>query len=217
MTIKLSALDSTKETYYALLEGINDLSRSFVVRLLNALINDAHKATEFKLFEGRDLSAPNSGLNRKKIGYRPIFELSGYASMDFLNRIRSGKFLSLKLIKHKANVELGKRTYLSTQQQEVSFRVKEDELKKFKGDVWEDIKVAFGAAASEEWTAAEFSMKADTGQTVKVHYDLETENFSQLKFVRATHLNDIDPPLADGAEVVVQHLAKSMIRKRDSY
>ena len=114
-------------------------------------------------------------------------------------------------------MELGKRTYLSTQQQEVSFRVNEKELKKFKGDVWDDIKVAFGDAALEEWTAAEFTMKADTGQTVKVHYDLETENFSQLKFVRATHLHSIDPPLADAAEQVVPHLATGMIKKRDSY
>ncbi|WP_022695995.1 hypothetical protein [Ponticaulis koreensis] len=216
LLIELDAQDETNQSYYAMLENVPTLSRTLIVGLINFIVNSAHKESEHKLFEGYDLTAPQGGRNRQKLGYRPIVDMFGYASLDFIKMITDGQLKSIKLIKTEVQSSFGQRSYLDPQPHEQKFKVDKKNLKKFTGNVWEDIQLCLVDAAAEDWSAAEFTVNDGT-KDFTVQYDLDTENFSQKKFVRSHLLENIDPRLSDASTGVVEHLCKRIIAtKKDA-
>jgi hypothetical protein len=215
LVLDRDALDATNCRYYALLESVNGLNRSHISTLLNAVIRQYHNGVDDGLFQGEDLSGARDRTGHPKtIGYRPLVHLEPLPSTDFISALNAGGLKGVTLRKKQVVTKLGQRSYLAPKSHEIELKVDSKKLRKFSGNIWDDLSIAINAEA-QDWDEAEVIFDDGEGRRGRTKVNTKTLDILDETYVKRSFITGITPPLNDSSPGVLPHMVAAMIGVRN--
>lgn len=204
--LSLDPLPNKPNQYLAVIERVTGVGRVYIQRLLNALLQGQYK-TDPTTFQSEDLAGRKvrSGAP-KMVSFRPLFELVGHPSDEFINDIDAGRFTGMTLVQSSTETQVGGRSYLKPEEKTLRVKVSNNSTVQ---NLWDDLKSAL-ASESSNWSKAGIKFKSSDGRASTVTLDLATGNVLDENFVKKTRLSGITPFLDFSAQSIVAHFETKM-------
>ncbi len=204
--LSLDPLPSKPDQYLAVIERVTGVGRVYIQRLLNALIQGQYKADP-STFQCEDLAGRKTRNGAPKmIAFRPLFELVGHPSDEFINDIDAGRFTGMTLVQSSTATQIGGRSYLKPDEKTLRVKVSNHSTVQ---NLYDDLKAAL-AAESSNWSQARIKFKSSDGRASTVTLDVATGNVLDENFVKKTRLSGITPFLDFSAQGIVPHFEERM-------
>lgn len=191
--------------YCAMLERANGVSSSIVVRLLQSILRRQYKADP-NLFTCDDISGARTRDGRpKQIGFRPMIEMAGLPSDQFIADLEEGTLKEVQLIEQREAKQVGARPWLVEDQKVI--RLSAQNSGGVIEEIWNDLKGLFAEKAEEGFDRARIKFKRADGQMDTVDVDPETGGLLDQRYVKAKKVSGINPPMDECADAIVPHFA----------
>jgi hypothetical protein len=192
--------------YGAVLEKANNLSSTIVARLFQSILRVQYQKNP-NLFTCDDISGAKTRDGKpKQVGFRPMLELSGLPSEQFIADLEEGTLKEIELIEQHEERQVGARPWLVENQKIIKLAAKNTGAI---AGLWVDLKELFIEKAQEHgFNRARIRFKRADGQHDKVDIDPETGGLLDQRYVKAKNINGIDPPMDECAEGIVHHFAE---------
>ncbi len=206
LSVSLRPQAGTPNTYLAMLEKANGVNSTLVLRLLQSIFRELYRADE-NLFTCDDISgARDRNGNPKKVGFRPMLELKGLPSEQFIADLEEGSLQEIHLIEDKERKQFGACAWLHEKQNVV--RLTPGAGVPGVAQLWGNLKGVFSAEAKNGYKKARIKFRRADGQPDTVEVDAETGALLDQRYVKAKRIGDIDPPLDECADAIVPHFAQ---------
>ena len=191
--------------YGAVLEKANNLSSTIVTRLFQSILRIQYQANP-NLFTCDDISGARTRDGKpKQVGFRPMLELSGLPSEQFIADLEEGTLKEIQLIEQQEERQVGARPWLVENQKVIKLAAKNAGAI---AGLWGDLTGLFAEKAQDGINRARIKFVRADGQTDTVDIDPETGGLLDQRYVKAKTISAIDPPMDECAEGIVQHFAE---------
>lgn len=203
-SVSLVPRDIGGSVYAAMLEKANNLSSTIVTRLFQSILRGQYKINP-NLFTCDDISGARTrdGLP-KQVGFRPMLELSGLPSDQFIADLEEGTLKEVQLIEQREERQVGARPWLVEDQMVTRLTAKGGGLV---AGLWQDLTGLFAEKAQAGVSKARIKFKRADGQLDTVDIDPETGGLLDQRYVKAKKVSDIEPPMDECADGIVDHFA----------
>lgn len=205
--VSLTTRAGTDCVYAAMLEQVSGVNSSLIVRLLQSILRKMYQADP-KLFVCDALNgARDRAGNPKKVGFRPMLDLRGLPSNQFVRDLEAGTVQEVQLIEEQNGEQLGARPWLRPDAKVMKFKVHDPGrlLKK----PWEELNKLFKEQSEAEgYQRARIKFKRDDGETDSVLIDSLTGDMLDRRYVKSKRFSDIDPGLDECSDGIVDHFAE---------
>lgn len=191
--------------YGAMLEKANNLSSTIVTRLFQSILRGQYQANP-ELFTCDDISGAKTRDGRpKQVGFRPMLELSGLPSDQFIADLEEGTLKEVQLIEQREERQVGARPWLVEDQKVIRLTAKGAGVI---AGLWDDLTGLFAEKARDGISRARIKFIRADGQTDTVDIDPETGGLLDQRYVKAKKVSGIDPPMDECADGIVDHFAQ---------
>ena len=191
--------------YIAMLEKNTGLNATFVTRLFQSILREMYKA-DGNLFVCDDISGARDRNGRpKQVGFRPMIELRGLPSDQFIADLENGSLQEILLIEDREGEQFGARPWLREKQRIVRVAPGAG-LQQIEG-LWNNLLGLFSEKARDGFRKARIKFKRADGSTENAEIDAETGALLDLRYVKAKRLTGINPALDECSDGIVPHLA----------
>jgi len=206
-TVSLSPRDAGGNVYSAILEKANNLSSTIVARLFQSILRAQYKSNP-NLFTCDDISGARTRDGKpRQVGFRPMIELSGLPSEQFIADLEAGTLKEIQLIEQKEERQVGSRPWLVENQKIVKLAAKNAGPI---SDMWGNLRELFTEKAQDGVNRARIKFKRADGQSDTVDIDPETGGLLDQRYVKAKTIFGIDPPMDECADGIVPHFAAAI-------
>lgn len=206
LSVSLSQQAGSPNTYLAMLEKANGVNSTLVLRLLQSILRELYRADE-NLFTCDDISgARDRNGSPKKVGFRPMLELRGLPSEQFISDLEEGSLQEIHLIEDKESKQFGAHPWLHEKQNVL--RLAAGAGVPGVSQLWNNLKGVFSAEAKKGYNKARIKFRRADGQADTVEVDAETGTLLDQRYVKAKRIGDVDPPLDECADAIVPHFAQ---------
>lgn len=205
MSVSLRQQTGMPNIYMAMIEKANGVNSTLVLRLLQSILREMYRADE-NLFTCDDISGARdrNGI-AKKVGFRPMLELRGLPSEQFIADLEEGSLQEIHLIEDKETKQFGAHPWLQEKQSVV--RLTPGAGVPGVSKLWRSLKGVFSDQAKNGFNKARIKFRRADGQTDAVEVDAETGALLDQRYVKAKRISDVDPPLDECADRIVDHFA----------
>ncbi|MGQ3213938.1 hypothetical protein [Shinella sp.] len=211
LTVSLAPKNVGGTAYSAALEKANGVSSTIVVRMIQGIFRRMYQADP-NLFTCPDLNGARTREGHiKRIGFRPMIELAGLPSEQFIMDIENGEIKEIQLIEESEERQIGARPWLIENQKVLKLAVQANGRPI--GRMWENLTGLFAEKAQEGISRARIKFKRPDGQVDTVDVDPETGGLLDQKYVKAKRISDLDPPMDECSDGVVPHFAAILRRE----
>jgi len=209
LLVSLTAEPETPNTYRVLLEKNTGLHRSHVNRLLHAILRTLYQE------DPTVFTCDHAGGQRtreglpKQVEFRPMLEFTGHPSESLIQELEQGELKEISLIHNEQQGPLGGRAWL--QKEERILKVKAKFTNRVR-NVWQNLQAVFAAQAQAGYEHARIKFKTQDGESASVDIDTATGNtLLHDKYVKSRRITDIDPPMDESSDEIVEHFATKLI------
>lgn len=204
-SVSLTPREVGGTVYGAVLEKANNLSSTIVARLFQSILRQQYQANP-NLFTCDDISGARTRDGKaKQVGFRPMLELSGLPSEQFIADLEEGTLKEVLLIEQKEERQVGARPWLVENQKVTKLAAKNAGMI---AGLWGDLTGLFAERAKEGISCARVKFQRADGQIDTVDIDPETGGLLDQRYVKAKTISDIDPPMDECADAIVDHFAE---------
>ena len=205
LTISLRQQNGMPNVYFAMLEKANGVNSTIVLRLLQSILRELYRADE-NLFTCDDISgARDRNGAPKRIGFRPMLELRGLPSDQFISDLEEGTLEEIHLIEDKEATQFGAHPWLN--QKESVVRLKAGVGVPGVAQLWGTLKQMFSAEAKKGYKKAKIKFRRADGEADAVDVDAETGALLDQRYIKSKRISAIDPPLDECSDHIVNHFA----------
>ncbi|WP_457587230.1 hypothetical protein [Ensifer canadensis] len=206
LSVSLRPEAGSPNTYLAMLEKANGVNSSLVLRLLQSIFRELYRSDE-NLFTCDDISGARDRAGvPKKVGFRPMLELKGLPSEQFISDLEEGSLQEIHLIEDKEKKQFGAHPWLHEKQNVV--RLTPGAGVPGVAQLWGNLKTVFSAEAKNGYKKARIKFRRADGQPDTVEVDAETGALLDQRYVKAKRIGDVDPVLDECADAIVPHFAE---------
>ncbi|TAX38535.1 hypothetical protein [Rhizobium leguminosarum] len=203
-SVSLTPREEGGAVYGAMLEKANNLSSTIVARLFQSILRRQYQANP-NLFTCDDISgARTRDGHPKQVGFRPMLELSGLPSDQFIADLEEGTLKEVQLIEQHEERQVGARPWLVEDQKVIRLTAKSGGV--IPG-LWNDLTGLFAEKAQNGISRARIKFKRSDGQLDTVDIDPETGGLLDQRYVKAKKISEIDPPMDECSDGIVEHFA----------
>jgi len=209
LIVALNANDGVPNTYRALLEKNTGLHRSHVSRLLQAVLRTLYQEDE-TVFSCDHIGGQKTrdGLP-KQVNFRPMLEFTGQPSETLVQELEAGTLKDIALIHNEQKQQLGGKAWLEKQESILKVKVKPNNQLQH---VWKNLKAVLSDQAKEGYERARIKFKNTDGDTETVEVDTASGNtLFDDRYVKSRRIAEIDPPLDESADAIVDHFAEKLV------
>lgn len=209
LTISLAAQAGYPNTYLCMLEGMSGISHRHVQSLLNTILRLACSDNR-TLFEYDDpAGARRRDGTPKRHPFVPHVEFRGHLSETVIRDLERGTISRIELVAAQARAQLGGDQYLVEDEYALKIRVDRNlpQQNRFRR------LVAAMQTKRAAFQRGRIVFKDEYAKTHTIECDLETGTPEQQTYIKSFIIRNIDPPLAQSSEQIVDRLLAGMVRE----
>ena len=194
--------------YLALLEKNQGLHRSFVERLLQAVLRGQYKEDEDSFSCADSTGARNRDGKSKLVKFRPMITFTGHPSETLIQELDGGTIKDIVLTKDNAMVPFGSQVWLKSS--ESTLRLKASARGPLTR-VIDSVRSALKEPDAKQYQKARVRFVKPDKTTDSVEFDLTTGNPIDEKYVKSRLISDIEPIMDDSSDSIVEHFSDRLV------
>lgn len=197
--------------YPALVERVTGVSSTIIGRLLNAVLRALYDR-EPNAFRCDEINGARHRDGRpKQINFRPLLVFQGLPSDQFIADLEEGEIKDIQLIEQKNEAQFGAHPWLVESQRIV--KLEPTRGRPAIGELWGALTGIFREAAETDgFGKARVRFTRADGQADTIDVDAETGTLLDQRYIKSTLLTDIDPPLGECPDGIVDHFVERLVQ-----